>query len=66
MASYEEASIVVHLARDGGGGGGTSDAVSVDKRQGLTLVHVSSQPEPFPTQNIPYIPPQALIPPDTS
>jgi hypothetical protein len=25
--------------------------------QGLTLVHFSAQPEPFPTQNIPYIPP---------
>jgi hypothetical protein len=25
--------------------------------QGLTLVHFSAQPEPLPTQNIPYIPP---------
>ena len=30
---------------------------SVDPRQGLTLVHLSAQPEPFLTQNTPCTPP---------
>ena len=30
---------------------------SAAAHQGLTLVHFPARPEPFPTQNIPYIPP---------
>jgi len=45
----------------GGGGGGRGGA---PEGQGLTLVHFSAQPEPFPTQNTPYTPPKfPLTPP---
>jgi len=57
-----------HGSIPGGGATGSDSARSATSRvaacsQGLTLVHFSSQLEPFLAQNAPKTP---LIPPDTS